>query len=173
MRHWLSLLLAVALLAGCKPATATTPSTTRPATMSSDFPTPGPDGKVRLSDEEWRSRLTPEQYRVLRSKGTERPWTCGLLEIKEAGTFHCAGCDLPLFSTDAKFDSGTGWPSFFKPVSEEAIGTEIDRSHGMVRTEVHCSRCGGHLGHVFEDGPRPTGLRYCINGVSVRFVPAK
>jgi peptide-methionine (R)-S-oxide reductase len=126
---------------------------------------------VTKTDEEWRRILTPEQYDVLRRHGTERPGSCALLAEKRAGTFSCAGCGQALFVADRKFESGTGWPSFFSPL-EGAIGTTVDRSYGMVRTEVHCSRCGGHLGHVFPDGPPPTGLRYCINGVVLDFTPA-
>jgi peptide-methionine (R)-S-oxide reductase len=127
---------------------------------------------VQYSDAEWRQRLTPEQYRVLRQHGTEAPGSCALLQEKRPGTFVCAGCDQPLFRADTKFESGTGWPSFFNPVAE-AIGSTQDMSYGMVRTEVHCSRCGGHLGHVFPDGPPPSGLRYCINGVAINFRPAE
>jgi peptide-methionine (R)-S-oxide reductase len=126
---------------------------------------------VEKSDEEWRKLLTPEQYSVLRGHGTEAPGSCALLQEHRAGTFQCAGCAQPLFATGRKFESGTGWPSFFEPTSD-AIETTVDRSFGMSRTEVHCSRCGGHLGHVFEDGPPPTGLRYCINGVALTFEPA-
>jgi peptide-methionine (R)-S-oxide reductase len=126
--------------------------------------------EVTKTDEEWRRELTPEQYQVLRQHGTERPGSCALLQEKRAGTFQCVGCGQPLFRSARKFESGTGWPSFFAPL-EGAVGTTTDRSHVMVRTEVHCSRCGGHLGHVFEDGPPPTGLRYCINGVALTFVP--
>lgn len=122
-----------------------------------------------LSDAEWRKRLRPESYRVLRAQGTERPFSCGFLEDKGDGTYVCAGCGLDLFSSKHKFDSGTGWPSFFQPVHENNIGTSTDYDIGYARTEVHCKRCQGHLGHVFPDGPRPTGLRYCINGVSLDF----
>ena len=128
--------------------------------------------EVTYSDEEWRSRLTPAQYHVLRQEGTERAGTSPLNQEKRAGTYHCAGCDLPLFSSETKYESGTGWPSFYAPL-EDAIGTSEDRSLFMTRTEVHCRRCGGHLGHVFEDGPPPTGLRYCMNGVAMTFVPAE
>jgi peptide-methionine (R)-S-oxide reductase len=123
---------------------------------------------VTKTDEEWRKQLTPEQYQVLRQHGTERPGSCALLQEKRAGTFSCAGCGQPLFVADRKFESGTGWPSFFAPL-DGALGSTEDRAFGMRRTEVHCSRCGGHLGHVFEDGPPPTGLRYCINGVALTF----
>ena len=126
--------------------------------------------EVVKTDAEWRAALTPEQYRVLREHGTERPGSCALLQEKRAGTFSCAGCGQELFRAERKFESGTGWPSFFAPL-EGSIGTTVDRSHFMTRTEVHCSRCGGHLGHVFEDGPPPTGLRYCINGVALDFRP--
>ena len=125
---------------------------------------------VEKTDDEWRRILTPEQYAVLRGHGTERPGTCALLHEHRVGTFACVGCDQPLFVADRKFESGTGWPSFVAPL-DGAIETTTDRAFGMVRTEVHCSRCGGHLGHVFEDGPPPTGLRYCINGVVLDFKP--
>jgi len=123
-----------------------------------------------LTEAEWRARLTPEQYAVMRGHGTERPGSCALNHEKRPGTFHCAGCDQPLFRSGEKFESGTGWPSFVDPLPG-ALGSTVDRSYGMVRTEVHCSRCGSHLGHVFPDGPPPTGLRYCINGVALRFAP--
>ena len=126
--------------------------------------------EVALSDEEWRRRLTPEQYRVLREHGTERAGTSSLNREKRPGIFHCAGCGQPIYRTDEKFESGTGWPSFWKPL-ENAVETRDDRSLFMTRTEVHCSRCGGHLGHVFEDGPPPTGLRYCMNGAAMTFEP--
>jgi peptide-methionine (R)-S-oxide reductase len=127
--------------------------------------------EVSYSDAEWRSRLTPEQYRVLRGHGTERAGTSPLDHEKRAGTFHCAGCELPLFASATKFDSRTGWPSFYEPL-DNAVGTSEDQTLFMTRTEVHCRRCGGHLGHVFEDGPPPTGLRYCMNGVALTFAPA-
>jgi peptide-methionine (R)-S-oxide reductase len=126
--------------------------------------------EVMHTDEEWRKLLTPAQYDVLRQQGTERPFTSPLLHEKRAGTFTCAGCDLPLFSSKTKYDSGTGWPSFWKPL-DHAVDVADDNSFGMVRTAVSCHRCGGHLGHVFEDGPPPTGLRYCMNGVALKFVP--
>ena len=130
-----------------------------------------PRFEVEKSDDEWRRILTPEQYAVLRGHGTERAGTCALLHEHRPGTFSCAGCGQALFVGERKFDSRTGWPSFFAPV-EGATATSVDRTYGMARTEVHCSRCGGHLGHVFEDGPPPTGLRYCINGVALTFEPA-
>jgi peptide-methionine (R)-S-oxide reductase len=123
-----------------------------------------------LSDEEWRKRLTPEQYHVMRAHGTERPGSCALLHEKRAGVFTCAGCEQELFASKLKFESGTGWPSFNDPVPG-SVETETDRSYGMSRTEVHCATCGSHLGHVFPDGPPPTGLRYCINGVALNFKP--
>lgn len=125
---------------------------------------------VAHSDEEWRRRLSEEQYRVLRKEGTEPPWTSPLNDEKRSGTYVCAGCEQPLFTSDMKFDSGTGWPSFFD-VIDGAIGTKRDFKLILPRTEYHCSRCGGHQGHVFKDGPRPTGLRYCNNGVALNFVP--
>ena len=123
------------------------------------------------SDSEWRAALTPLQYQVLRHKGTERAFTGEYWDTKTAGTYHCRGCDVPLFRSDAKFDSGCGWPSFFEELESGRIEEIRDVSHGMVRTEVVCGRCRGHLGHVFPDGPRPTGLRYCINSASVRLEP--
>jgi peptide-methionine (R)-S-oxide reductase len=126
---------------------------------------------VQKPDEQWRRELTPEQYRVLRQHATERPFSSPLDREKRRGTFACAGCGLSLFSSATKFDSGTGWPSFWQPLPD-AVGTSIDRSWLMVRTEVHCARCGGHLGHVFNDGPEPTGLRYCMNGAAMEFVPS-
>jgi peptide-methionine (R)-S-oxide reductase len=126
---------------------------------------------VSFTETEWRQRLTPEQYHVMRGHGTERPGSCALLYEKRAGSFHCAGCDAPLFEGKVKFESGTGWPSFNEPV-EGSVETTQDRSYGMVRTEVHCATCGSHLGHVFDDGPPPTGQRFCINGVALNFRPA-
>ena len=134
------------------------------ATNTTSFP-------VQKTEAEWRKILTPEQYYVLREHGTERAGTCALLYEKRAGTFTCAGCGKQLFFADRKFESGTGWPSFFAPI-QGAVGTSADNSHFMTRTEVHCSNCGGHLGHVFPDGPPPTGQRYCINGVALNFSPA-
>ncbi len=127
--------------------------------------------KLNLSDDEWRRRLTPEEYQVLRQQGTERPWSGCFVATKDAGTYVCAGCGNPLFRSGTKFESGTGWPSFSEPVAPDAVTNIEDRAHGMVRTEVRCGRCDGHLGHVFPDGPPPTGLRYCMNSVSMRHVP--
>ena len=126
---------------------------------------------VEKSEEEWRRILTPAQYEVLRGHGTERPGSCALLTEHRKGTFSCVACGQPLFVADRKFESGTGWPSFFAPI-DGALGTTTDRTFGMTRTEVHCSRCGGHMGHVFDDGPPPSGLRYCINGVALTFEPS-
>lgn len=126
---------------------------------------------VTKTEAEWREALSPEAFRVLRQHGTERPGTSPLNEEKRPGTFACAGCGQPLFDAGTKYESCSGWPSFFAPVDQGAVGTTTDRSFFMTRTEVHCSRCGGHLGHVFPDGPEPTGLRYCMNGVSLTFVP--
>ncbi len=133
------------------------------AVMTKTFP-------VTRSDAEWRQLLTPEQYDIMRRHGTERPGSCALNYEKRAGTFYCAGCDQPLFKSALKFESGTGWPSFNDPIPG-AVEESEDTSYGMRRTEVHCSRCGSHLGHVFPDGPPPTGLRYCINGVAMKFMP--
>jgi peptide-methionine (R)-S-oxide reductase len=128
--------------------------------------------RVVLSVEEWKNKLTPESFKIMRQHGTERPFSCGRLTDKGEGTYTCAGCGLELFVSTSKFDSGTGWPSFFQPIHPNNIGTTTDFKIGYPRTEVHCARCGGHLGHVFEDGPKPTGLRYCMNGASLNFTPA-
>jgi peptide-methionine (R)-S-oxide reductase len=129
--------------------------------------------KVEKPDFEWRAELTPEQYHVLREKGTEPAWTGALLDEHDPGLFRCAACGAELFRSDDKFDSGSGWPSFTKAAAEGVIVEHADNSHGMIRTEIDCARCGGHLGHVFPDGPNPTGLRYCINSVSLEFDPDK
>jgi peptide-methionine (R)-S-oxide reductase len=126
--------------------------------------------EITKTEDEWRALLTAEQFYVLRKHGTERAGTSPLDKVYAPGTYHCAGCDLPLFSSETKYDSKTGWPSFWKPL-DNAVGMAIDRSWLMVRTEIHCRRCGGHLGHVFPDGPKPTGERYCMNGVALKFVP--
>jgi len=125
--------------------------------------------RVVKTDEEWRKQLGDEAYKVVRAKGTERPFCGTLLDNKKEGVYACAGCQLPLYSSDAKFNSGTGWPSFFKPVGDGNVITEVDRSHGMMREEILCARCGGHLGHVFDDGPPPTGKRHCVNSESLKF----
>ena len=137
---------------------------TNPETGTTTPTTP----QVSRTDAEWREVLTPEQFRVLRQKGTERPFTGEYHDSKESGTYRCAGCGNPLFSSGTKFDSGTGWPSFTEPLGQDSVATETDRSLWMTRTEVLCRRCGGHLGHVFEDGPEPTGLRYCMNSAALK-----
>lgn len=127
---------------------------------------------LNLPDAEWKKRLPEAAYQVLRHEATERPFTSPLLDEHRKGVFACLGCDLPLFNSDTKFDSGTGWPSFFRAIPDH-LKTKTDATIGMVRTEYHCARCGGHHGHLFDDGPRPTGLRYCNNGVALKFIPAK
>jgi peptide methionine sulfoxide reductase msrA/msrB len=129
--------------------------------------------RVELSDAQWRAKLTPDQFRILRSSGTERPFCGLLLDNKQPGVYTCAGCGLPLFASDAKFHSGTGWPSFFQPIAKENVAVRDDQSHGMLRSEINCARCDGHLGHVFDDGPRPTGLRFCLNSESLQFTPSE
>ena len=159
-RDWLGLLSSIGL--------------TSVASAQSAAPTAGATPKIEplvLPDAEWRKRLTPAQYHVLREEGTERPFTSPLNDEKRKGTFVCAGCDLPLFASDMKYDSGTGWPSFFATLAG-AFGTKRDFKLILPRVEYHCARCGGHHGHVFDDGPKPTGLRYCNNGVALKFVPA-
>lgn len=185
MRNFWILLLPVFFAAACtsgaKTTSAPAPNATSNAAVS-DAPkiavkldsTQIWDGKkVQKMEEEYRQILSEEAYRVLREKGTERAYTSALYELKKAGVYSCAACGLPLFSSETKFNSGTGWPSFYAPIHATHVGEIVDRSHGMVRTEVVCNRCGGHLGHVFDDGPKPTGLRYCINGVSLQFSESK
>ena len=128
--------------------------------------------KLALGDDEWRRRLTPEQFRVLRASGTERPFCGTLLDNKKEGVYTCAGCGLPLFASDSKFNSGTGWPSFFQPIAPGNVAETRDDSHGMARVEINCARCDGHLGHVFPDGPPPTRLRFCLNSESLHFPPS-
>ncbi len=129
--------------------------------------------KIERSDEEWRKLLSSEEYQVLRRKGTERAFTGRYWQTKEPGTYVCAACGNALFSSETKYESGSGWPSFYAPLEDEAVATETDYSHGMVRTEAMCARCGSHLGHVFEDGPAPTGLRFCMNSASLKLEPEK
>ncbi len=129
--------------------------------------------KIKKTDDEWKRELSPEQYRIARAKGTEPPFTGKYYHHKEDGIYRCACCGNPLFSSDTKYESGSGWPSFWAPVDEDKIETEMDASHGMLRTEILCSRCDAHLGHVFPDGPEPTGLRYCVNSASLDFEKAK
>jgi peptide-methionine (R)-S-oxide reductase len=133
---------------------------------------PGMTSKITKTDADWARELTPEQYHILRQKGTERAFTGAYWDEHRPGVYRCAGCGADLFSADTKFESGTGWPSFYAPADPAAVETETDRSFFMVRNEVHCATCGGHLGHIFDDGPNPTGLRYCINSASLDFAPA-
>lgn len=127
--------------------------------------------KVQKSEAEWRAELTPEQYHITREHGTERAFTHPLNVEKRDGVYHCVACGAPLFSADTKYESGSGWPSFYKPISEDAVGESVDKSLFATRTEIHCNTCGAHLGHVFPDGPQPTGLRYCMNGTALQFEP--
>jgi len=171
---WLTFaLVAAALLVGCRPGEPIAPASSPPghasaAAARSDVPTPE---KIMKTDEEWRGVLTPEQFRILRKKGTEPAFSSPLNDEKRKGVFVCAGCRLPLYSSEAKYDSGTGWPSFYEPIEPGYVLTKPDNSLFARRTEVLCARCGGHLGHVFEDAHAPTGQRYCMNGLALAFEP--
>ncbi len=156
----------IASLFGCRPASSQAPEL--PAHLDLANP-PAVGEQVERTEEEWRTLLTPERYNVLREEGTERAFTGGYWDHHDHGTYHCAGCGAPLFSSDDKFDSGTGWPSFTRAVAEGRVGEEADTRYGMTRVEIVCTACGGHLGHVFPDGPEPTGLRYCVNSASLAF----
>lgn len=177
MKHLLGLILLAVAHAACTQPIASKPVKENTA-MEENQKQPGfwsrtDTGKVRMPDSEWRKILSPEVFYIARMKGTERPWTSRFEKFEEKGTYFCAACGNPLFRSDTKFDSGCGWPSFYEPISKTSIIYTPDNSHGMVRTEVQCGRCDAHLGHVFEDGPPPTGLRYCINGVILDFEKAK
>jgi peptide-methionine (R)-S-oxide reductase len=181
MQQFLTTYLSIVLLVGCsyaqppaekksnnKKDTMPTENTNKPPVYDR-----GSEEKLVLSNEEWKKMLSPEVYYIARQKGTERPWTSRFEGFKEKGTYYCAACGNPLFVSDTKFESGCGWPSFYEPISKKSIIYQEDRSHGMVRTEVMCGRCEAHLGHVFDDGPPPTGMRYCINGVILDFEKAE
>ena len=162
----LSLALALCV-AGIPPAGEAGPAKTQPAPAKRDIE------KITKTDEEWKRSLTPEQFRVLRKEGTEMAFTGKYWNYHAAGTYLCAGCGLDLFNSETKFDSGTGWPSYWAPIANDHVREVVDRTHGMERIEAECARCGGHLGHVFDDGPKPTGLRYCMNSASLEFAPKK
>ncbi|MFK7946466.1 MAG: peptide-methionine (R)-S-oxide reductase MsrB [Saprospiraceae bacterium] len=170
-----AIILSLAMLFGASQCTTTESTTSTTAVKTSfvssdslDFP--DKVEKIKKTDAEWKAELSDLDYNVLREHGTERAFTGSLLNNKKKGVYTCKACNLPLFASDTKFKSGTGWPSFWQPIDKKYVGETVDKSYGMVRTEVHCNRCDGHLGHVFDDGPNPTGLRYCINSVSLNFV---
>ena len=169
----LSLLAVAIVAAGCGASQRTTKvdsvAPAPPATANLSTASTNMSDKITKTDDGWKKELTPEQYRVLRQKGTERAFTGKYWDMKEGGVYRCAGCGAKLFTSDTKFDSGCGWPSFYAPMSGNVVAEAADHSHLMERAEVLCSKCGGHLGHVFDDGPKPTGLRYCINSASLKF----
>ncbi len=172
--HIPTLLLAIYLLVGmlgCSPSQTVPPATDAHSAQSAEHPTTTPP-PMNLSEDEWRKRLTPEQFHILREEGTERAFSGQYNAHYEDGTYHCAACGHPLFSSETKYDSRTGWPSFYQPLTPQSVGQKPDHTLAQPRTEVHCANCGGHLGHVFPDGPKPTGLRYCLNSIALSFQPA-